>query len=149
MAIQIECMRPVEEEEMPNGELVLVVCGAGEDRERVLAALLKCGLSAISCSTVQGARNLLSGRKFRIVLCSETLPDGDFHAVLREVKTSLQHAPVIVISHVDGWESYLKALADGVFDYIVCPPNPLETERIIWSALTQTIQTGKSAQAAA
>jgi len=134
---------------MPNIELALVICNPGGDRAKVVAALLKCGLGAIYCSNVQEARTLLSGRMFRVVLCSEALPDGDFQAILREVKTSLQHAPVIVISRVDGWDSYLKALADGAFDYIVCPPNPVETERIIWSALTETIRTEKAAQVAA
>ena len=134
---------------MPNIELALVICKPGDDREKVVAALLKCGLSAIYCSDLQEARTLVSGRNFRVILCSDALPGGDFQAILREVKTSLHHAPVIVLSHVDGWDSYLKALADGAFDYIVCPPNPVETERIIWSALTETIQTGKAAQAMA
>ena len=149
MAIQIECVVPGEEGKMPNIELALVICNPGENREKVVAALSKCGLSAICCSNLQEARTPLSGRKFKVILCSEALSGDDFHAILREVKTSLHQAPVIVISRVDGWESYLKALADGAFDYIVCPPNPAETERIIWSALTETIRTGKATQAMA
>ena len=128
---------------MSNIEPALVICNPGEDREKVVAGLLKCGLGPICCSNLQEARALLSGRKFRVILCSEALPGGGFQAILRELNTSLHHAPVIVISRVDGWDSYLKSLADGAFDYIVCPPNPVETERIIWSALTET---GRAAQ---
>ena len=134
---------------MPNIDLALVICNQEEDREKVVGSLLKCSLSPICCSNVQEARTLLFQKAFRVVLCSDLLSDGDFQVILREGKKSLDHAPVIVLSHVDEWDSYLKALAAGAFDSIVCPPNPAETERIIWSALTETIRTGKATQAVA
>jgi DNA-binding NtrC family response regulator len=132
---------------MPNIDLALVICDQEEDRQKVVGSLLKCGLSPICCSNVQEARTLLFQEAFRVVLCSDILSDGDFQAILREGKKSLDHAPVIVLSHVDEWDSYLKALAIGAFDSIVCPPDPVETERIIWFALTETIRTGKATQA--
>jgi DNA-binding NtrC family response regulator len=84
-----------------------------------------------------------------VVLCSDILSDGDFRAVLREVKKSTVQAPVIVLSRAAAWDSYLKALGAGAFDYIVCPPDAAETRRIIWSALADTVRPEKTAHVAA
>ena len=134
---------------MPNIELALVICKRDEDREKVLGLLLKCGLNPICCSNLREACTLLPQEYFRIVLCEEVLSDGDFRAVLREVKNRNAHTPVIVLSHSAGWDSYLKALGAGAFDCIVCPPNPLEAETIIWTALADTIGAEKASRAAA
>jgi DNA-binding NtrC family response regulator len=134
---------------MANINHALVICNQGEDRQKILGSLLKCSLSPICCSNVQEARKLLFHKTFRVVLCSDLLSDSDFQTILRERKKSSGHAPVIVLSHVDEWDSYLKVLAAGAFDSIVCPPNPVETERIIWSALTETMRAEKATQAMA
>lgn len=134
---------------MPNIGLALVICNQEDDRQKVVRSLLKWGLSPICCSTVQESRTQLFQKAFKVILCSDSLSDGDFQTVLTEIKKSLDHPPVIVLSRVDEWDSYLKALGAGAFDTIVCPPNPEETERIIWSALTENILTEKAAQAVA
>jgi len=43
-----------------------------------------------------------------------------------------------VLSRFDEWDHYLAALRAGAFDYIVCPPDFAETERIVWSAIGHT-----------
>lgn len=134
---------------MPNIDLALVICNQDGDREKVVESLLKCGLNPICCSNLQEARTLLPQEFFRVVLCKDFLSDGDFRAVLREVKNSNANTPVIVLSHSGAWDSYLKAIGAGAFDYIVCPPNPMEAETIIWTALADTIGVEKVAHAAA
>jgi len=134
---------------MPNIELALIICNQGEDRQRIAASALKCGLNPICCSNLEEARTLLPQEEFRLVLCKDILADGDFHVVLREVKKSIAHTPVIVLSHSTDWDSYLKALGSGALDFIVCPPNPVEAETIIWSALAETIVFEKASRAAA
>jgi two-component system, NtrC family, response regulator PilR len=133
---------------MPNVDLGLVICNEGEDREKVVIALLKCGLSPICCSNLREARTLLPQNRFRLVVCKENLTDGDFHAVLREVKKSGLQTPIIVLGNSTDWDSYLKALAAGAFEYIVSPPNPAEAQRIIWSALADTIDSEQASHAA-
>jgi DNA-binding NtrC family response regulator len=127
----------------------LVICDQGEDRDRLVVALLKCRLGPICCSNLQEARVLLLEKSFRVVLCGDSLSDGDFRAVLREVKKSTAHAPVIVLSHAAGWDSYLKALGAGAFDFIVCPLDAAEAERIIWAALADTVRPEEIAHAVA
>ena len=134
---------------MPNIDLALIICNPGEDRERISASVLKCGLAPICCLNLEEAGMLLPQDEFRIALCKDILGDGDFRAVLREAKKSNPEMPVIVLSHTADWDSYLKALGVGAFDYIVCPPNPLEAQRIIWSALAETIGPEKASCAAA
>jgi DNA-binding NtrC family response regulator len=134
---------------MPNIDLALVICNQGEDREKVVGALLRCGLVSICCSNLQEARTLLCQESFRVVLCSDILSDGDFRAVLREAGKSTTQAPVIILSHGADWDSYLKALGDGAFDYITCPLDPAEARRIIWSALADTVRPEEAAHAVA
>jgi DNA-binding NtrC family response regulator len=134
---------------MPKIDLALVVCNQEDDREKAIEVLLKCGLNPICCSNLLEARTLLPQERFRVVLCKDFLTDGDFRAVLREVKKSDTHTPLIVLSRSADWDSYLKALGAGAFAYIVCPPNPEEAETIILNALAGTIGTERVSQAAA
>lgn len=118
---------------MLNDELVLIICADGESREKVINTIHKCGLSPVSCSTLDDARFLLAQQHFNIVFCSDTLTDGDFRAVIWAARP----IPVIVLSRFAEWEPYLVALNAGAFDYIACPPDPVETERILWLALRE------------
>jgi DNA-binding NtrC family response regulator len=130
---------------MPNKELILIICAEGESRERIMATTHKCGLGPVSCSTFDDARSLLARQHFAIVFCSDNLPDGDFRAVIRTARS----IPVIVLPRVAEWEPYLVALNAGAFDYIACPPDPVETERILGIALNESSRIRQAAQMAA
>lgn len=134
---------------MQDIELALIICIEGEDRQEIAASARKCGLAPISCSNLEEARVLLPQDVFRVVFCKDILVDGDFRAVLRVVKNTNPCTPVIVLSHIAGWDSYLKALGAGAFDYILCPPNPVEAEPIIWTALADTIEVERASREAA
>ena len=134
---------------MPRVDLALLICKQGEERERIVAALLKCGLSPICCASLGEARTLLAQEEFRLVLCSDILSDGDFRMVLKGLENSAAHTPVIVLSHLADWDSYLKSLGAGAFDCIVCPPHRVEAEIILWSALGATMQPERTAPVAA
>ncbi len=130
---------------MLDDKLVLIICVEGESRERIIATSHKCGLGPVSCSTLDEARSLLARQDFNIVFCNDNLPDGDFRAVIRAAKS----IPVIVLSRLAEWESYLVAINAGAFDYIACPPDPVETERILWFALHESSRIYRAAQVAA
>jgi DNA-binding NtrC family response regulator len=134
---------------MPNVDLALIICKQGADRETIVASVRRCGLRPICCSSVEEACTLLPGETFKMVLCSEALRDGDFQAVLKEAHKSEAHLPVIVLGRSCEWDSYLKGLGAGAYDYIVCPPNPVEVERIIWLALANTFGSERESRAAA
>jgi DNA-binding NtrC family response regulator len=80
---------------------------------------------------IDEARIFMDNEKFGVVFCHETLPDGDFHGVVSAARPT----PVVVLSRFAEWDHYLAALCAGAFDYIACPPDSAETERILWSAI--------------
>ncbi|HMD06818.1 MAG TPA: hypothetical protein VKH63_04740 [Candidatus Acidoferrum sp.] len=110
---------------------VLVISPEKEHHEKISAAMNKCGLSSIRCKKFDEARIFMTTQKFGVVFCHETLPDGDFRGVLSAAKAT----PVVVLSRFAEWDHYLAALRAGAFDYIACPPDSAETERIMWSAM--------------
>jgi len=130
-------------------ELALIICDPGQNRETIVASALACGLSAICCSNAAEARVLLPQGGFKLVFCTEVLSDGDFRTVLRETRKVDPYLSVIVLSHAGDWDFYLKALAAGAFDLVLCPPNPFDVERIICLALAQTIDTEVESRVAA
>lgn len=110
---------------------VLVVSPEKEDQEKINAAMNKCGLNSICCKKFDEARVFMTTHKFGVVFCHDTLPDGDFRGVVSAARPT----PVVVLSRFAEWDHYLAALRAGAFDYIACPPDSAETERIAWSAI--------------
>jgi DNA-binding NtrC family response regulator len=90
---------------------------------------------------------LLDRRHFNVVFCNDTLPDGDFRAIMNEARKSSADVPVIILSGRADWDAYLSAIGSGAFDYIACPPDSAETKRILWSALSESSQLHRTAQA--
>jgi DNA-binding response OmpR family regulator len=99
----------------------------------------------LPCSTCKEARHLLSQCHFDAVFCSDNLPDGKYAEIIRAARPT----PVIVLSRFAEWDPYLAALHAGAFDYIACPPNPAELERILTLALSRNRQTFRHQASAA
>ena len=110
---------------------VLVVDSDEKTREMVFANAVKLGEIPIACSSCQEARSLLAQHHFKVVLCGDTISDGEYTEVVRAAKP----VPVIVLSRFADWSSCLPALQAGPFDYIACPPCGAELDRILSLAL--------------
>jgi two-component system response regulator PilR (NtrC family) len=128
-----------------NFERALVISTELPIREKITATVQKCGLSPFSCHKIAEALGLLAQQGFGVVFCNEILPDGDFRAVVAAVKP----IPVVVLSRFAEWDRYLAALRAGAFDYIACPPDHAETERIMWAAVKHFSEQHRTAHAAA
>lgn len=115
---------------------VLVVCDHAECSDRMVAAVRGRGLEAICCARIAEARSLLSQRRFSLVFSSDLLPDGEVRSLIGFAGT----VPVIVFSRRAEWNVYLDALNQGAFDYIACPPDSTETERILELALHEPVR---------
>ena len=111
-----------------------------EHHEKINAAMPRCGLSSFSCKKFDEARTFLAKQEFSVVLCHDTLPAGDFRDVVAAVKST----PVVVLSRFAEWDHYIAALRAGAFDYIACPPDPDETERVVRSAIGSAIRENQS-----
>jgi two-component system response regulator PilR (NtrC family) len=120
-----------------NSCQVLIVSSDPLQREKTEEIARRLGLQSFSCASLTDARALIEEQTFQFVLCGDDLPDSNLRTALRVLTSSTGGAPVIVLSHLADWDAYMRALSAGAFDYIACPPDPIETERILRLALAQ------------
>ena len=116
---------------------ILIVCSDAIHRDKTVEIVQRVGLQSVACSSLNDARALVDRQSFQFVLCNDDLPDCNLRTALRVLSTSTGGIPVIVISHLADWDAFMRALSAGAFDYIACPPEPVETERILRLALGQ------------
>jgi DNA-binding NtrC family response regulator len=107
------------------------------------------GLQSTSCASLTDARARIEERSFQFVLCSDDLPDCSLRTAVSVLTSSTGGAPVIVLSHLADWDAYMRALGAGAFDYIACPPDPVEAERILRLALKQNPPPHRASRTAA
>jgi two-component system response regulator PilR (NtrC family) len=122
---------------MPRPVEVLVACLRAEDRQALARILERLGLKPILVSSVEKSRGILAERSVRLVFCEDELPDGSVARVLDEVHQSSLRVPVIVISRLENWDEYLRAMRMGAFDYITSPLRRSEVEQVIRRALDE------------
>lgn len=115
----------------------LIVSSDPFQREKIEEIARNLGLHSLSCASLTDARARIEEQAFQFVLCSDELPDCNLRTAVRVLTSSTGGAPVIVLSHLAEWDAYMRALSAGAFDYIACPPDPMETERILRLALAQ------------
>jgi DNA-binding NtrC family response regulator len=118
---------------MPNAKSVLILSPDQQSRDKIVASVRKFNLNERCCSDYGEARKLLQRHRFDIVLCSDNLADGKYADVI----TAARPAPVVVFSRQADWGPYVAALDAGAFDYVACPPDTSEMDRIVTSALDQ------------
>ena len=114
---------------------VLIICSDPTHRDMAAEIVRNIGLQPILCLSLSDARALIGRQTFQFVLCGDDLPDCNLRTSLKVLSASTGHIPVIVLSHLADWDAYMKALSAGAFDYIACPPEPVESERILRLAL--------------
>jgi DNA-binding NtrC family response regulator len=128
---------------------VLVVASDSLQYENLEKIARQLGLQSIRCASLTDARGRVDEQSFQFVLCSDELPDCNLRTAVRVLTSSTGGAPVIVLSHLADWEAYMRALGAGAFDYIACPPDPVEAERILRLALAQNPPPQRASRTAA
>jgi DNA-binding NtrC family response regulator len=132
-----------------NSCQVLIVSPDPLQCEKTEEIASRMGLQSISCASLTDARTRIEEQTFQFVLCSDDLPDCNLRTAVRVLTSSTGGAPVIVLSHLADWDAYMRALSAGAFDYIACPPDPIETERILRLALAQNPPPHRASRTAA
>jgi DNA-binding NtrC family response regulator len=128
---------------------VLIVSAEPLQCEKTEEIVRRLDLNAVSCASLTDARARIEEQSFQFVLCSDDLPDCNLRTAVRVLTSSTGGAPVIVLSHLADWDAYMRALGAGAFDYIACPPDPIEAERILRLALAQNPLPGRASRTAA
>ena len=122
---------------MFNSCQVLIVSSNSLQCEKIEEITRRLGLQTTRCSSLTDARSRVEEQAFELFLCSDDLPDCNLRTAVRVLTSSTGGTPVIVLSHLADWDAYMRALGAGAFDYIACPPDPVEMERILRLALAQ------------
>jgi DNA-binding NtrC family response regulator len=132
-----------------NSCQVLIVSSDPLQCEMIDEIVRRLGAHSIICASLTDARAHIEELSFQFVLCSDDLPDCNLRTAVRVLTSSTGGAPVIVLSHLADWDAYMKALGAGAFDYIACPPDPIETERILRLALERNPPPRRASRTAA
>ena len=128
---------------------VLIICSDPTHRDKAAEIVRNIGLQPVLCPSLSDARGLIGRQTFQFVLCGDDLPDCNLRTSLKVLSASTGHIPVIVLSHLADWDAYMKALIAGAFDYIACPPEPIESERILRLALGYNLRPRRAFRTAA
>jgi DNA-binding NtrC family response regulator len=122
---------------MLDSSPILIISGEREHRAQLADSVSKVGLFPVCCATVADVRALVSRQPFCAAVSEDQLPDGDFRAVIGEMRRHSAHPPVVVVSRRDDWDFYLSTVRMGAFDSVAFPPTPGELERVLWTALSE------------
>jgi DNA-binding NtrC family response regulator len=128
---------------------VLIICSDSAHGNIAAEIVRDMGLPSVICDSLTDARSHLDGQTFQLVLCDDELPDCNLRTSLKVLSSATNGIPVIVLSHLADWDAYMKALSAGAFDYIACPPERTETERILRHALSQNLRARRASHNAA
>ncbi len=121
---------------MVESSPILIISGEREHRTQLADSISKAGLFPVCCATVADVRALVKSQPFCAAVSEDQLPDGDFRAVIGEMRRHSAHPPVVVVSRRDDWDFYLSTVRMGAFDSVAFPPTPGELERVLWTALS-------------
>ena len=119
---------------MPDVLPVLIVSSQASRRNQIAEVVRKCGMRPVFAMTLADARSILTELRPAAVLCGDELPDSDFLSSIHILRSAAR-APVIAVSHLAEWGSCVEAFSAGAFDYIACPPDPREAERVLRLAI--------------
>ena len=134
---------------MLESRQVLIASSDPLYREKLDEIARGLGLHSVACTSLLDARAQIDQQTFRVVLCADDLPDCNLRMAVRVLAAATGGIPVIVLSHLADWDAYIRALDAGAFDYIVCPPEPAEAERILRLAMGLHPPLGRASRTAA
>jgi len=96
-----------------------------EDNRRLSDFLVKgleeSGFGVVLAETGTEARQLISERKWDVILLDIMLPNIDGYELLQYTRFKENHTPIIVLSALNGIDDNVKALEHGADDYLSKP----------------------------
>jgi DNA-binding NtrC family response regulator len=128
---------------------VLIICSDSAHGDKAAEIVRDMNLPSVSCNSLTDARSRIERQAFQLILCDDDLPDCNLRPSLKVLSSATGGVPVSVLSHLADWDAYMKALSAGAFDYIACPPERTETERILRHALSQNLRARRASHNAA
>ena len=137
--------RVKEMNEMTNSQhrsagTLLIVSDEGLHRQVLAAMAQSCGWNADIADSIDKPVSLFARKTYDVVLCKDTVPNGDPRFPIGRLRRAAGHTSVIVVSRTDNWDDYLTALAAGAD-----PPYPAEVEQALEAAAHSRIELSDAA----
>lgn len=121
----------------PNPErvvTVLTVSDAGEDRDSLRTILNHSNWTIHEALGCGEAATALRRHRVAVVLCDDTLPDGNWKRVLRELETASEAPLLIVTARNADDRLWAEVLNEGAYDLIPKPYDRKEVIRVVSTA---------------
>jgi len=109
----------------------LILTGDPHAKEALPPLIIACGFEPVRLSAIGDLRTGGLDSAAVLLLCEESLPDGDFRDALRILNHSARKIPVIVFSQLADWDGYLRAMQAGAFDFLRYPFLSGELQRVL------------------
>src|SRR5215472_93530 len=107
---------------------VLIISGDPAHRDNLASTVSSCGLRPVGSGTVSGAKYFLGHEQLTAILY-ELAENGGFTSAIKELASMAGQVPIVVVSRLENWDSYLFGIAAGAFECVDFPPYPGELER--------------------
>lgn len=116
---------------------VAIVSAETRHWEEVSGRVSACGLHPIRCKTIAALNQIIWQASFRLAICDDELPDGNYRRLIDSLSRFRHFTPVVAVSQFDDSKSYLEAMLAGAFDYVALSSRCNELERAVAAALTE------------
>lgn len=116
---------------------VAIISADARHWEELSCLVAACGLHPVRCKTLAALNQVIRQEPFRLAICDEEFPDGNYRELITILKRLKRSLPVVVVSPFDDSKSYLDAMLAGAYDYVGLPPHSNELERAVAAALTE------------
>ena len=129
-----------------NNTQILVVDDEPDLRTLYELTLLREGFRVEAAGSVREAGQLLSERRFDVIITDMRLPDGMGLELLQRIKSEKRTERCVVITAYGSAENAVECLKAGAFDYLTKPVDLKQFRTVIASAVLDASQPAKMAR---
>lgn len=110
---------------------LLIVSSHPENKRALLNILEGLPVDVYTTGTIEQAWEALLERPVDIILCDESLPDGNYREFLCAVRSEQRMIRFVVLFSSDAWGECLEAIRLGACDVVRCPYQPTDIELVL------------------
>ena len=122
----------------------VLVVGGSENRDAVTSAMSHWSIDPVCCSGVNEARSLMPDARPSLIFCDETLGDGTYRDLLRDLSKAAKARGVVMSLAPDRDDTYNEAITLGAFDMIASPCRRSDVQWIAIRAMQDEVRRSAS-----
>jgi DNA-binding NtrC family response regulator len=118
----------------------VLAVSVSEDRDPVTSAMSHWAIDPKYCTSVSEARELLPNVRPCVIFCEETLADGTYRDLLRQLSKSAKPRLVVISLAADCDDTYNEAISLGAFEIIASPCRRSDVQWIAIRAMQDEVR---------